>query len=81
MNFKNLSEHQLINFARDKGLHDKELNDEWYKRYGMNFPYKLDIRNRIYNVLMDRTMNDEEVDKMILGQANRLREERNYESF
>lgn len=41
MDCKNFSKDQLLDMAYDVGLHDKELNKEWHKRYGLNFPYAL----------------------------------------
>lgn len=76
MNYSNLSEHQLIRIAHDVGLHDKGLNKEWNSRYGMNFPYQLNIRGKIENRILDVTIGDEECDSLILEQANRLRERR-----
>lgn len=72
----NFSEHQLVMVAYEVGLHDSELNKEWRKRYAMNFPYKLNIRNQIHNCLMDVSVDDEECDRSILDQANHLRERR-----
>ncbi|MEN2468129.1 hypothetical protein [Ornithinibacillus sp. JPR2-1] len=37
--FKNLGEHQLIQIAEKIGSTDLELQEEWYSRYGMSFPY------------------------------------------
>jgi len=80
IDYKNLSQHQLLRIAHDVGLHDKELNKEWRKRFGMNFPYKLDRKGKIYNALLDITIWDEEADALILDQAKQLRERRKHES-
>lgn len=80
MECKNLSKDQLLDMAYDVGLHDKELNKEWHKRYGLNFPYALDKRGRIRNELMDISLWDEELDPLILDQAKQLRERRKHES-
>jgi len=78
--YKSLTKDQLLKIAHDVGSHDKELNKEWHKRFGMNFPYKLDKKGKIYNALLDITIWDEEADALILDQAKRLRERRKRES-
>lgn len=80
IDYKNLSQHQLLKLAHKVGLHDKELNKEWHKRYGLNFPYALDKRGRVRNELLDISMWDEEVDSLILDQAKQLKERRKHES-
>jgi hypothetical protein len=74
--YKNLSENQLVIMAGKVGMQDLELNEEWFARYGMNFPYKLDMHNRIFNVLMDKTFTDDEADRIILDQAKLVRARR-----
>jgi hypothetical protein len=71
--YKNLGENQLIIMAGKVGMQDLELNAEWFDRYGMNFPYKLNIHSQIYNVLMDKVFSDEDADRIILDQANLVR--------
>ena len=73
---KNLGENQLIQMAGKVGMQDLELNEEWFSRYAMNFPYKINIHNEIYNVLMDQTFTDENADRIILDQANLVRKGR-----
>ena len=75
--YKSLTKDQLLKIAHDVGLHDKELNKEWHKRYGLNFPYALDKRGRVRNELMDISLWDEELDPLILDQAKQLRKRRN----
>ena len=77
IDYKNLSQHQLLKLAHKVGLHDKELNKEWHNRYRMNFPYVLDDRGMVRNELLDISMWDEEVDSLILDQAKQLRGKRN----
>ena len=76
MNYSNLSQHQLIRIAHDVGLHDEKLNKEWHSRFGLNFPYTLNVKNQIENKLLDITIGDEECDSLILEQAKQLRERR-----
>jgi hypothetical protein len=74
--YESLTVHQLILMAGKVGTHDLELNEEWNSRFGMNFPYRLSINGEIENRLMDKTINDQNADKLILKQDNRLRGER-----
>ncbi|WP_377327218.1 hypothetical protein [Piscibacillus salipiscarius] len=74
--FHNLAERQLLLIAQKQQKLLPEINKEWLTRYQMNFPYRLDIRSRIINALLDREIPDEECDSFILKQANELREKR-----
>ena len=74
IDYKNLSESQLILLANENQVHDEKLNKEWFKRYGMNFPYKLNIQGKIVNSILGVTIEDSNCDKSILMQANKLRE-------
>lgn len=74
IDYKNLSENQLILLANENQVHDEKLNKEWFKRYGMNFPYKLNIQGKIVNSILGVTIEDSNCDKSILMQANKLRE-------
>ena len=76
MNYTNLSEHQLISLANKKKLNNSQLNIEWRNRYGMNYPYKLDIRGNIVNCVLGALVGERECDQLILEQANKLRERR-----
>lgn len=76
MNLSNQSDYQLLLQATRDKKHSKELNIEWRKRNAMNFPYKLDIQGNIMNCIMDGLVGDKECDKLILDQANILRENR-----
>ena len=71
--FSNLSEQQLIMIAQNEPLHQTEINKEWYKRYRMNFPYRLNIRDQIINAMTELEVKEEDCDKKILEQANELR--------
>ena len=74
IDYKNLSESQLILLANENQVHDEKLNKEWFKRYSMNFPYKLNIQGKIVNSILGVTIEDSNCDKSILMQANQLRE-------
>lgn len=78
--YSNLSEHQLILLAERDKTQNKHINIEWRKRYGMNFPYKLNIAGKIENVILGALVGDRECDMMILQQANQLRERRGVRS-
>ncbi|MBP1950265.1 hypothetical protein [Virgibacillus litoralis] len=75
MDYNNLAEHQLLRISKRSNVHNQELNRVWYSRHGMNFPYELK-KGQIINRLTDVAVNDDECDKMILKQAERLREKR-----
>ena len=79
MNYKNLSEHQLLKIATTEKTHNKHINIEWRRRFGMNFPYRLHMSGAIENRLIGALVGDRECDRMILEQANRMREERKNE--
>lgn len=76
MDYSNLSEHQLLELATTERTHNKEINKEWRKRYGMQFPYKLSLDGHIENKLIKAFVGDRECDQLVLDQAKRLREQR-----
>ncbi|MGV3094500.1 hypothetical protein [Streptococcus pluranimalium] len=71
MNYSRLTDKELLQMV--SGLHDVELNEEWYRRHGINFPYRLDIFGRILNCLSHQVVQDCECDKLIVKQANEAR--------
>ncbi len=72
-NYTNLAEYQLLRISKHSNVHNEELNRVWYSRHGMNFPYDLK-KGQIINRLTDAVVADDECDRMILKQAERLRE-------
>ncbi|APZ82654.1 hypothetical protein [Bacillus phage BM-P1] len=70
-NYSSLTDEELLQTV--SGLHDVSLNDEWYSRHGINFPYRLDIFGRILNCISYQVMQDSECDKLIVQQANEVR--------
>lgn len=70
---EHLSEKELLELANRIGSHSRELNEEWFKRFGLNFPYKLTDNNKIFNCLLLNTVKDSDCDKLIVEQANMLR--------
>ncbi|SEQ22837.1 hypothetical protein SAMN05216232_1963 [Virgibacillus subterraneus] len=72
-NYTNLAEYQLLRISKRSNVHNEELNRVWYSRHGMNFPYDLK-KGQIINRLTDAAVEDDECDRMILKQAERLRE-------
>lgn len=74
MDYKHYSEKNLINLAKKDKLNNKELNKEWRKRYGINFPYKLHESGTIINCILNAFVGDRQMDKLILYQANKQRQ-------
>lgn len=74
--YSTLAECQLIELYSKKTISDESINAEWFKRFSMAFPYRLDLSGNIVNCMMGRLFMDDECDKFILRQANRLRDER-----
>jgi len=79
MDYSNLSEQQLLDLATTEKTHNKEINKEWRKRYGMQFPYKLSSDGHIENKLIKAFVGDRECDRLVLDQAKRLRNQRKTE--
>lgn len=76
MGYSELSEYELLNLATTEQTHNREINKEWRKRFGMNFPYRLSLEGFIENRLVKAFVGDRECDQLILDQANILREKR-----
>lgn len=76
MNYKAMSSTELLSLAATEKKHNKEINKVWYGRYGMNFPYRLDLSGAILNMLINAFVGDRECDHLILDQANRLRKKK-----
>ncbi|GLY11356.1 hypothetical protein [Pseudobacillus badius] len=76
MNFKTLSEHQLLLIHTDTPQARGKVEIQWGLRYALPFPYKLDIRNNILNVMTGEVVADEEVPDEVLRYANALRMKR-----
>lgn len=76
MDYSKLTDEELLQMV--SGLHDVELNEEWRRRHGINFPYRLDIFGRILNCMSYQIMQDRECDKLIVQQANEVRVHRQF---
>lgn len=70
---ENMSDKELLGLASSLGLLVDDLNEEWFSRFEMNYPYKLTSYGTILNCLTLKVVKDSECDKLILKQANRLR--------
>lgn len=70
---EHLSDRELLDLASSMGLLVEELNEEWFSRFGMNYPYRLTSYGTILNCLSMQIVKDSECDKLILKQANDLR--------
>jgi hypothetical protein len=71
VDYSKYSDSELLKMV--SGLHDVDVNQEWYRRHGMNLPYKLDSRGRILNFMSLQIVRDSECDKLIRQQANEVR--------
>jgi hypothetical protein len=71
MNYNELSDVELLQMF--SSLHDIEANNEWYRRYGINLPYRLDIFGRVVNCMSLYVLPDFACDKLIRKQANEVR--------
>jgi hypothetical protein len=71
VDYSKYSDSELLKMV--SGLHDVDVNQEWYRRHGMNLPYKLDYMGRIVNFMSLQVVRDSECDKLIRQQANEVR--------
>jgi hypothetical protein len=71
VDYSKYSDMELLKMV--SGLHDVDVNQEWYRRHGMNLPYKLDYMGRIVNFMSLQVVRDSECDKLIRQQANEVR--------
>jgi hypothetical protein len=69
--FKHCTDKELLQMVSE--LHVVEVNEEWFRRHGMNFPYRLDIFGRIVNYISYQVVQDQECDRLILRQAMEVR--------
>lgn len=76
MNYADLTEKELLRLANTLGLHNEEINEEWFNRYGVNFPYRLDHWGRILNCLSLKIVKEDECDKLVLRQVKEVRSNR-----
>jgi hypothetical protein len=74
MDYSNFTDKELL--QKVSGLHDVDVNEEWYRRHGMNLPYKLDYSGRIVNFMTLMVVRDSECDRLIREQANEVRTRR-----
>ncbi|QIA28611.1 hypothetical protein [Phage f2b1] len=74
MDYSKLTDSELLQHM--SGLHNVEANEEWYSRYGINMPYRLDVFGRILNCLSLQVVPDFVCDKLIKKQANEVRMKR-----
>ena len=74
MDYSKLTDEELLhNFSV---LHDIEANEEWFRRYGINLPYRLDVFGRILNCISLQVVPEKMCDKLIREQANEVRTKR-----
>lgn len=71
--FKDFSDENLLKHTEYVGFLPEELNKEWFRRYGMNLPYRLTFDNRILNCINKSIVNEQYCDKKIKEQADFLR--------
>jgi hypothetical protein len=69
--YSSLTDDQLLMMF--SGLHNTIVNQEWYSRYGINCPYRLDKFGRILNCMSKQIVPDLECDRLIVRQANDVR--------
>ena len=74
MDYSKLTDEELLQHV--SGLHNVEINEEWYRRHGINAPYRLDVFGRILNCISLQVMPDSVCDKLIVKQANEVRMKR-----
>jgi hypothetical protein len=74
MDYSGFTDKELL--QKVSGLHDVDVNEEWYRRHGMNLPYKLDYMGRIVNFMTLMVVRDSECDRLIREQANEVRTRR-----
>ena len=73
MEYSKLTDHELLKVGGEMGVNDKYLNIEWRKRHSMNYPYRLNEYGIIVNMLLNAYVADRECDRLVLEQANNLR--------
>lgn len=73
-NIKDMSNRELLSIGSEISTHNKIIQEEWFKRYEMNFPYYVDQNNNIVHSIMGETIDDDHCDKLILEQANKVRD-------
>lgn len=74
MKYRHLTENQLIAQSNKNKLNNSDLNIEWRRRYGLQYPYKLHESGAIINCVMGAFVGDREMDQLILEQAKRQRQ-------
>lgn len=74
MDYQKFDNDELLHAV--SALHHVAVNEEWYRRHGMNLPYRLDKFGRIVNCISLQVMPDELCDKLIRKQANEVRTQR-----
>ncbi|QIW88789.1 hypothetical protein P59_192 [Bacillus phage P59] len=76
MDYSNYTDKELLQKVQVSGLHDVDVNEEWYRRHGMNLPYMLNSTGRIINFMTLMVVRDSECDRLIREQANKVRTHR-----
>lgn len=74
-NIKDMSNRELLMLGSEISIYNEMIQKEWFKRYEMNFPYYLDVNGNITHAILGEIINDSHCDKLILEQANKLRED------
>ncbi|CDQ41938.1 hypothetical protein [Virgibacillus salexigens] len=75
-NVTNMSNYELLNFGSEISSYNELIQNEWFKRHQMNFPYMLDVDNRIVHGVIKEVIPDENCDRLILEQANKIRSDK-----
>lgn len=75
MNLTILSDDELYKLAAHQYAYNTDIHEEWLRRFGLFFPYKL-IDDQIYNCILGITMQDNACDKLVFQQAEVLRSKR-----
>jgi len=72
--YNEMTEEELLRISMNTGLHDEDANKEWVRRFELPVPYKLTYDGKILNCASELPVPDEECDRLVLKQVNRVRE-------
>lgn len=72
-NVSDMSNNELLEFGSNIETYNEKIQEEWLKRYEMNFPYMLDINGAVVHAILGQVIEDEYCDKLILKQAEKIR--------
>lgn len=69
-----LTNDELFKLAAHQGGYNEIINNEWKKRFKLNFPYKLiENERKVYNALLDQKIDYSECDKKIVEQSKLIK--------